>query len=96
MKPQFNIAICGGGNLAHGCIATIGHFNSNFKISLLSTRPEIWQKEIIAKTSGSSCEHKGDLKSKLHFVSNNPRDVVHDADLVLICSPAHTKNEILS
>jgi len=27
MDPSFNIAICGGGNLAHGCSAAIGHFN---------------------------------------------------------------------
>ena len=39
MEPKFTIAICGGGNLAHGSIATIGHFNPHFTINLLSRRP---------------------------------------------------------
>lgn len=96
MQPQFNIAICGGGNLAHGCIAAIGNFNKNFKISMLSRRPELWQDTITGKTKGSSWEHFGDLKGKISLVSNNARDVVHDADIIIICSPAHTKNEILA
>jgi len=39
MDPSLNIAICGGGNLAHGCSAAIGHFNPQFKINVLSRRP---------------------------------------------------------
>jgi hypothetical protein len=39
MDPSFNIAICGGGNLAHGCSAAISHFNPQFKINVLSRRP---------------------------------------------------------
>ena len=39
MEPKFTIAMCGGGNLAHGSIAAIGHFNPNYTINLMSTRP---------------------------------------------------------
>ena len=39
MEPKFTIAICGGGNLAHGSIATIGHLNPQFTINLLTRRP---------------------------------------------------------
>ena len=48
-----NVAICGGGNLAHASIATIGHLNPHFKISLLTRRPEIWKNKITAYTKGS-------------------------------------------
>ena len=95
MDPSFNIAICGGGNLAHGCSAAIGHFNPQFKINVLSRRPQLWKKEIIAYTKGSSWERMGDLKGKLNIVSDQASEVVSDADIILICSPAHTKNEIL-
>jgi hypothetical protein len=44
MEPQFTIAICGGGNLAHASIATIGHHNPDYKINLLTRRPEVWSK----------------------------------------------------
>ena len=95
MEPKFSVAICGGGNLAHGCSATIGHRNSHFQINVFSRRPDIWNSEITAYTEGSSWEKYGTLKGKLNKVSNDASQVVTGADLILICSPAHTKNEIL-
>ena len=76
MEPQFTIAFCGGGNLAHGSIATIGHFNPGFKLNLLTRRPKVWKKEIRANTKGSSWESKGTLTGKLDVVSDQAKDVV--------------------
>jgi hypothetical protein len=76
MYPAFTIAICGGGNLAHGSIATIGHHNKNFKINLLSRRPDVWAKQITGYTKGSAWESKGELTGKLNIVSSNAQDVV--------------------
>jgi opine dehydrogenase len=95
MEPKFTVAICGGGNLSHGSIAAIGHFNPGFKINQLTRRPELWQSEIKGYTKGSSWESKGTLVGKLNVVSSNAQEVVSDADIILICSPAHTKNDIL-
>ena len=95
MEPKLNIAICGGGNLAHGSTAAISHFNPQFSVKLLSRRPEVWQKEITAITKGSSWENKGDLVGKLDTVSKDAADVVPNADVIIICSPAHTKLDIL-
>ena len=95
MEPVFNIAVCGGGNLAHGSIACIGHNNPHYKISIMSRRPELWKKEIVGYTKGSSWENKGDIKGSIVKSSSNAADVVPGADIILICSPAHTKNEIL-
>jgi len=61
MEPKFNVAICGGGNLAHGCIATIAHRNPNYEVKLLSRRPQVWKKEIVAHTAGSDWEKFGNL-----------------------------------
>ena len=42
MEPKFNIALVGGGNLCHGSVAAIGHFNPQYSIKVLSRRPELW------------------------------------------------------
>ena len=95
MEPVFTVAICGGGNLAHGCVAAIGHHNPKFTINVLTRRPEVWSREIVGFTKGSSWESKGEIKGKINKCSNQARDVVPNADIILVCSPAHTKNEIL-
>jgi len=95
MEPKLNVAICGGGNLAHASIATIHHLNPHFKVSLLTRRPEVWSKEIKGYTKGSAWESKGDLVGKIDVCSSSASEVVSDADIIIICSPAHTKNAIL-
>ena len=35
------------------------------------------------------------MVGKIAVVSNKGKDVVSDADIILVCSPAHTKHEIL-
>jgi len=89
------IAICGGGNLAHASIAAIGHHNPTFEIRILSRRPEVWGPQIVGKTEGSSWESKGELVGKISVSSSKAEDVIPGADVIIICSPAHTKIEIL-
>ena len=95
MEPEFNIAICGGGNLAHASIACIGHNNPDYKINLMSRRPEVWNKEITGYTAKSAWESKGNLKGKINVCSSNAKEGVSEADIIIICSPGHTKGEIL-
>ena len=70
MEPKFTVAICGGGNLAHGSIASIGHFNPDYKINLLSTRPQVWANQIVGYTKGSAWESKGNLTGRINRCSN--------------------------
>ena len=95
MEPKFKIAICGGGNLAHGSIATIGHHNKDFEINVLSRRPQLWQKEIRGVTKGSAWEYKGEMVGRINRASSDAAEIVPGADIIIICSPAHTKKEIL-
>ena len=95
MEPKLTIAICGGGNLAHGSIAAIGHFNPDYKINLLSTRPQIWSNQIIGYTKGSAWESKGNLTGRINKVSDRVSEVVSDADIIIVCSPGHTKIDVL-
>ena len=95
MEPTFTVAICGGGNLAHGSIAAIGQFNPHYKINLLSRRPQVWADQITGYTKGSAWENKGDLVGRINKVSDKPSEVVSDADIIIVCSPGHTKIDIL-
>jgi glycerol-3-phosphate dehydrogenase len=95
VEPQYNVTICGGGNLAHASIATIGHNNPKYRINLLSRRPEVWNPEIKAITEGSNWEHRGEMKGSINKCSANPEEVIPGSHIILICSPAHTKIEIL-
>jgi hypothetical protein len=69
--------------------------NPRFRINILSRRPEVWGKEITAFTAKSHWESKGDLKGKINRVSANAADVIPGSHIIIICSPAHTKLEIL-
>lgn len=95
MDPIFNIAICGGGNLAHSSVAAIGHLNPKYTINVLSTRPEVWNEEIKGYTDNSSWEHVGTVTGRINKCSNNAAEVVPGANIIIICSPAHTKKDIL-
>lgn len=94
-KTDLTVAICGGGNLAHASIATIGHLHPGFKITMFSTRPEIWANKIVGETKGSAWESKGELTGTIHKCSANPAEVIPNADVIIICSPAHTKIDVL-
>jgi len=69
--------------------------NPRFKINVLSRRPEIWKKSIKAFTKSSSWEHRGDLEGRINKVSKNASDVIPGSHIVIICSPAQTKHQIL-
>jgi len=95
MEPSFTVAVCGGGNLCHGSVAAIGHFNPHYKINVLSRRPNVWKSSITGYTAKSAWESKGNITGRINKVSDAAKDVVPDADIIIITSPAHTKNEIL-
>jgi opine dehydrogenase len=62
---------------------------------VLSRRPEVWEKEITAYTAKSAWEYKGVMKGKINTTSKNAIDVIPGSQIILICSPAQTKVEIL-
>lgn len=95
MEPKFQIAVCGGGNLAHCSVSVIGHFNPKHTIKVLSRRPELWSETITAYTAKSAWESKGDLQGKITRCSKDAKDVAPGAQIILICSPAHTKVDVL-
>ena len=96
MEPVFQVTFAGGGNLAVSSIAVIGHNNPNWKINILTRRPELFGESITAHTEKSNWEHKGKMVGRINKCSNRAADVIPGSDIVIICSPAQTKLGILN
>ena len=82
-----NICICGGGNLGHVCAGFLA--NREHQVSILTTKPILWRKslEIVAPD--------GNFIGKLATVTSEPREVIPQADIILICLPGYAIHEEL-
>ena len=83
------ICICGGGNLGH---VTAGFFASqeNVHVSLLTTKPESWS-QYLEVVDGEGKTYKG----KLEKISSDPKEVIPNTDIVLICLPGFAIHNVL-
>ena len=74
------------GHVVAGFIAA----QQTHEVCLLTRHPERWSQELTIDTpTGNS------LKGRLHSISNNPSEVVSDADIVLLCLPGFSIHEVL-
>lgn len=96
MEPVFQVTFAGGGNLANASIAVIGHLNPKWKINILTRRPELFNSQIVANTAKSSWEHKGKMTGRINKCSSKASEVIPGSNIVIICSPAQTKPQILT
>lgn len=83
------ICICGGGNLGH---VTAGFLaaQDDLQVSLLTTKPERWSLYLeIIDVNGKT------INGKLERLSSDPKDVIPDADIVLICLPGFAIHDVL-
>jgi ketopantoate reductase len=76
-----NITICGGGNLGHVCAGFLSAQSDN-KVSLLTTKPEEWSKELDVIDCKRNFFH-----GVLDRISRHPDEVIPGAEMVLICLP---------
>jgi hypothetical protein len=81
------ICICGGGNLGHVCAGFLA--NRGHQVSILTTRPERWNSkiEIVAPD--------GTFTGKLTLISSNPKEVIPQAEMVLVCLPGYAIHDEL-
>lgn len=83
------ICICGGGNLGH---VTAGFFaaQEDLQVSLLTTKPERWSQYLeVVDVNGKT------YKGKLEKISSEPKDVIPEADIVLVCLPGFAIHDVL-
>lgn len=74
----------------------IGHLNPSWKINIMTGRPQLFNEQIVANTKLSNWESKGDMTGRINRVSNKASDVIPGSNIVILCSPAHTRFETFS
>ena len=77
------ICICGGGSLGHVC-AGIMSSNKDIELNVLSGHPDQWQKTITVID-----ENGKRFVGRINKVSSNPKDVVSNQDIILLCLPGY-------
>ena len=75
------ITICGGGSLGHVCIGFLSS-QEGLSVNLLTNHPEKWNWEISVKDGNGKV-----FEGKLGAISSDPREVVPDVDMVILCLP---------
>ncbi len=79
------VCICGGGSLGHVIAGVLSNQKSHqFKVNLLTNRPAEWSNEIKINTPDG-----GQLVGCLNIISSDPKEVIPQSNLVLICVPGH-------
>lgn len=84
------ICLVGGSSQTHILAGFLGH-QSNIKINILTRKPHLWFKDFETK------DLKGNIyKAKLNKISNDPRDVIIESDIIIIGLPGFAiKKELL-
>lgn len=84
-----NICICGGGNLGHVVSGYLGA-KPNVNVGILTRHPERW-----AKLLEITLPDVSSVKGKLAVVTKEPKDIIPQADIVLLCLPGmYIRSEI--
>lgn len=77
------ICICGGGSLGHVIGGWLSARNHAI-VHVLTGHPEKWRHEIIVDTPDGHI-----LKGNIAKISNQPKEVIPDSDVVLLCLPGY-------
>jgi len=81
------ICICGGGNLGHVCAGFLA--NRGHQVSILTTKPECWNSEL------EIVAPDGIFSGMISLISSNPKEVIPQADIILICLPGYAIHDEL-
>jgi len=86
LVPSITTCIVGGGSSAHVLIPFLSE--NGHRVHLLTRRPHDWHQVVycdVHNKDGSVATHVGNLDC----VSDNPQDVIPQADCILLCMPVH-------
>jgi len=93
MKKTLDIALVGGGSSAHVLIPILSR--AGHRISLLSSRPEQWGRDIKMEVRNSNNVPIREEHGTLSAVSDDPAEVIPNRDIILLCMPVHQYRKAL-
>ncbi len=82
-----NITIIGGGSLGHVIAGWLS--SRGYKISILTRNPSRWENDLTINSP------KGKLDGHLQKISQNPKEVITTADIVLLTVPGYANESEL-
>lgn len=82
MQAYQTICICGGGSLGHTVAASISH--KGYRVNLLTGHPSRWSHHIQI----TDCNNQI-INGEIAVISDNPKEVIPSADIVLLCLPGY-------
>lgn len=80
---KINVCVVGGGNIGTLILGDIG-IREDISLRLFTSRPEQWENKIEV-WHDNTIKHIG----KIDLISNNPVDVISDADIIIFTLPSH-------
>ena len=89
-RDPLNICILGGGNVGTLLAADLGRRDS-VSVRIFTSRPDEWSSEIGVFDSGESFLYKG----KEDIVSDNPEEVIKNADIIISTLPSHVVGNVI-
>lgn len=81
---QLNICILGGGNIGTLLLGDLG-VRDNISLRLLTSKPDKWSNKIEVCSIDNTINYTG----RIDMISNNARDVIVDADIIISTLPSH-------
>lgn len=88
-----NITVVGGGNSTHVLIPLLS--KSGFTVNLMTRKPEKWSNSIKLDYMKPSGEHLASWTGEIEKASAEPKDVIPQADIIILCMPVSVYRETL-
>lgn len=79
MTKEYSFCLCGGGAQTHIIGAWLS--SQNYKVSILTRKPSLWDNNYTVQTP------RGVIKASIQSISDNPAQVIPDADIILLTVP---------
>lgn len=89
-RSDVTVCVCGGGSLGHVCAGFLAH-REGVKVNVLTRRPSSWGDTMELNLPDGTA-----FESPLAKVSSDPAEVIPAADIVLVCLPGFSIEEMLS
>ncbi len=82
---RLTVTILGGGSSAHTLIPLLS--SSGHTVNIMTRKPQQWSKEIELQYQSTDGEILQQFHGELNKISDNPKEVIPEADVIILCMP---------
>lgn len=93
-NKNFEITVIGGSNSAHVIIPLL--YTAGHKLKLLTRSPQKWSEELSVEYQLPDQSIQKRFQGKCSIISDKPRDVIPNSDIVILCLPVFAYRLVLN